>query len=75
MVLKGESGPYLGPAVPHLITIYCGWGLWPASRQFLVTALFFEVSTEPIHSVREAENYYMQTSQRSVFQSTDITSV
>lgn len=50
VVLKGESTSYLGPAVLHLIKMYYGRGLWSASRQVLVTALFFEVFTETIIS-------------------------
>lgn len=42
VVLKGESGYYLGPAVLHLIKMCCGWELWSVSRRIWVTALFLK---------------------------------
>lgn len=66
MVSKGESASYLGPAVLHLINVYYGWGLWSARRQVLVTALFFEVFTETIHQIREAEDFRCTTDKEMI---------
>lgn len=66
VVLKGESAPYLGPAVLHLIKMYYGWGLWSASRQVWVTALFFEVFMETIYQIREVEDLRYTTDKETI---------